>query len=53
MNSFLTSALDGENDEFHAWVAVPPGARAPAAHLIEGWQVPRAGLDALEKRRMS
>jgi hypothetical protein len=48
----LTSALDGGE-----WSASRPGRytsreRAPGTHWIGGWVGPRAGLDAVAKRRI-
>jgi hypothetical protein len=50
--SFLTSALDGD-----VWSASRPyrftsGEKDPGAHWIGGWVGARAGLDAMENRRM-
>jgi hypothetical protein len=52
MHIFLTSALGlGE------WSAsrpghFTPGERAHGVHWIGGWVVPRAGFDAVEKRKL-
>jgi hypothetical protein len=48
---FLTSALDGSE-----WLATRPGRlpsekEALATNWIGGWVGPRAGLDAVEKRK--
>jgi hypothetical protein len=48
----LTSAVDGEE-----WSASRPGRftfgeTAPSTHWIEGRVGPRAGLDAMEKRKI-
>jgi hypothetical protein len=50
---FLTSALDGGE-----WSASHPGRftsweRAPGTHWTGGWVGPRAGLDIVEKRKIS
>jgi hypothetical protein len=50
-HAFLTSALDG--DELSA---SRPGhftlrERAPGTHCTEGWVGPRAGMDAMVKRK--
>jgi hypothetical protein len=46
--AFLTSALD--RDE---WSASRTGSFAPGTHWIGGvWVGPRAGLDAVEKRKI-
>jgi hypothetical protein len=37
--------------QLHAPGALPPGERAPGSHWIGGWIGPRAGLDAVEKRK--
>jgi hypothetical protein len=43
---FLTSALDGGE-----WSALRPGEIPPGTHWIGDWVGPRAGLDAVEKRK--
>jgi hypothetical protein len=47
---FLTSALAGGE-----WSSRPGsftrGKKGPSTHWIEGWEEPRAGLDAVEKRK--
>jgi hypothetical protein len=48
---FLTSALDGGSSQLHAPAALPQG-KAPGNHWILGWMGPRAGLDAVEKRKI-
>jgi hypothetical protein len=52
LHTFLTSALDGRE-----WSASRPGRfnpteRAPVTHWIGGWVGPRAGLDAVVKRKI-
>jgi hypothetical protein len=52
LHAFLTSALDGVE-----WSASRPGRftpkeRTPATHWIGGWVGPRAGLDAVVKRKI-
>jgi hypothetical protein len=37
--------------QLHAPAALPPGERATGTHWIGGWVGPRAGLDAVEKRK--
>jgi hypothetical protein len=49
---FLTSALDGGE-----WSASRPccfttGEIAPGTHWVRGWVGPRAGLDAVDTRKM-
>jgi hypothetical protein len=49
----MTSALDGDE-----WLASSPGRfnpkeTVPATHWIGGWVSPRAGLDAMVKRKNS
>jgi len=38
--------------QFHAPSAFTPGERAPRTHWIGGWLNPRAGLDAVAKRKI-
>jgi hypothetical protein len=50
---FLTWALDGGE-----WLASRlshfiPRVRTPGTHLIGGWVEPRAGLDAMVKRKIA
>jgi hypothetical protein len=49
---YLTSALDGGE-----WSALRPGRftsreRVPGTHWVGGWVGPRAGLDAVVKRKI-
>jgi hypothetical protein len=46
---FLTSALAG--GEWSVSRRSTTGERAPGTHWIGGWVGPRAGLDAVEKRK--
>jgi hypothetical protein len=39
------------NGQLHALATLPPRERAPHTHCIGGWVVPRAGLDAVAKRK--
>jgi hypothetical protein len=45
----LVSVLDYVNGQLYATVALPPGK----GFLVPGWVVPRAGLDAAVKRKIS
>jgi hypothetical protein len=36
--------------QFHAPAALPPG-KDPDTHCMEGWVEPKAGLDAVPKRK--
>jgi hypothetical protein len=45
---FLTLALDGGK-----WPASRPGCISPSTYWIGGWVGPRAGLNTIEKRKMS
>jgi hypothetical protein len=52
LHAFLTSALDGGE-----WSDSPPGRFtrreiAPSTHWIGGWGGPRAGLDAVVRRKI-
>jgi hypothetical protein len=40
------------SDQLHVPVALPPG-RAPGTHWIGDWVGLKAGLDAVEKRKIS
>jgi hypothetical protein len=37
--------------QLHVPAALPPGERAPGAHWLGGSVGPRAGMDAVEKRK--
>jgi hypothetical protein len=39
------------SDLLHAPAALPPGKEPPDNHWIGGWVGPRAGLDAVAKRK--
>jgi hypothetical protein len=39
--------------QLHASAALPPREIAPGTHWIGGWVGPRAGLDAVVKRKIS
>jgi hypothetical protein len=43
----LTSTLDGE------WLTLPWGERARGTHSVGSWVDPRAGLDVMEKSKVS
>jgi hypothetical protein len=49
---FLTFALDGGEWSASLPCCFTPGERAPSTHWIGGWVGPRAGLDAVEKRKI-
>jgi hypothetical protein len=51
INVFLTSALVGGEWSASRSCRFTPGERAPATHWIVGWVGPRAGLDAVEKKK--
>jgi hypothetical protein len=38
--------------QLHAPAALPPKERDPRTHWIAGWVGPRAGLDAVVKRKL-
>jgi hypothetical protein len=48
----FSSALDGGELSASRSAALPPKERAPRTHLIRGWVGPRAGLDAVVKRKI-
>jgi hypothetical protein len=41
------------NGQLHAPAALPPGKEPPGTHCIGGWVGPRAGLDAVVRRKIS
>jgi hypothetical protein len=47
----LTSELE-VSGQLHAPTALPPGERAPGTHWIGGWVGPKAGIDAVKKRKI-
>jgi hypothetical protein len=47
----LTWALDGGEWSASRPCRLTPPKRVPDSHWIEGWVVPRAGLDVVEKRK--
>jgi hypothetical protein len=49
---FLTSTLDGGEWSASRLGRFTPGEEAPGTHWIGGWVGPRAGLDALDKRKI-
>jgi hypothetical protein len=49
---FLTSALDGGEWSDSRSCRFTPEERAPDTHWIGGWVSPRAGLNAVEKRKV-
>jgi hypothetical protein len=50
---FLSSALKGGVWSGLRLYRFTPGDRTPATHWIGGWVDPRAGMDAMEKRKIS
>jgi hypothetical protein len=50
---FLTSVLDGGEWSTSIPGRFTPGERALGTHWIEGWMGPRAGVEAMEKRKIS
>jgi hypothetical protein len=40
------------SSQLHAQAALPPRKRAPGTHWIGGWVGPRAGLEAVVKRKI-
>jgi hypothetical protein len=40
------------NGQFHAPAALPLGESIPGTYWIRGWEGPRAGLGAMEKRKI-
>jgi hypothetical protein len=53
-HGFLTSALDGVSGQLHDLAALPPLSprKRSGIHWIGGWEGPRAGLDAVVKRKI-
>jgi hypothetical protein len=49
---FLTSAVDG-GGQLHTPAALSPDKEHPSAHWIGGCMDPRAGLDIVNKRKIS
>jgi hypothetical protein len=49
---FLTSALDGVGRTASRPGRFTPGERAPGIHWTGGWLGLRAGLEAMEKRKI-
>jgi hypothetical protein len=52
LHTFLTSALDGGEWSASHTGCFTPRERASGAHLIGGWVGPRAGPDAVMKRKI-
>jgi hypothetical protein len=50
---FSTTAIDGGEWSASGPCRFTPKRRAPGPHCIGGWVCPRAGLDAVEQRKMS
>jgi len=38
--------------QFHTSAALPPGEGIPSTHQVGGWMGPRAGLDAMARRKI-
>jgi hypothetical protein len=53
LHAFLISALDGNNRSASRTGRFIPRERAPVTHWIGGWVGPRAGLDAVVKRKIT
>jgi hypothetical protein len=51
LHAFLTSALDGSEWSASRIGRFTPGKEAPGTQWLGGWVGPRAGLDAVTKRR--
>jgi hypothetical protein len=51
-STILTMALGGGEWSASQPCRFIPGERAPGNHYVGGWVVPRAGLDAVEKRKI-
>jgi len=52
LHVFLTSALDGDELSDSSPGRFTFGERTPGTHQIGGWVGPRAGLDAVTKRKI-
>jgi hypothetical protein len=50
--SFLTSALDGGEGSASRPYRFTPGEKALGTGFIDDWEGPKAGLDAVEKRKI-
>jgi hypothetical protein len=50
---FLTSSPGGDEWSASRLGHITPGERAPSTYWIGGWVCPKAGLDAMEKRKIS
>jgi hypothetical protein len=53
LQSFLTSALDGDEWSVSRPDRFTPGEKAPDTHWLGGWVETRAGLDAEDKKNLS
>jgi len=53
LHTFLTSAPDWVNGQFHVPATLPPKEKAPGTHLIGGWVGPRAVLDTGSEEKNS
>jgi hypothetical protein len=53
VHAFLTSALDGGEWSASRPCCFTPGKTAPGTHCIGGWVGPKAGLDVMEKSKIS
>jgi hypothetical protein len=51
-HAFLTSTLEGGECSASRPGRFTPGETSPRTHWIEGWVGPRAGQDAVEKRKI-
>jgi hypothetical protein len=52
-HSFLTLVLDGGEWSVSYPYQFTPGEAAPSTHCIGGWMGLRAGIDIMEKRKIS
>jgi 4-amino-4-deoxy-L-arabinose transferase-like glycosyltransferase len=48
----MTSALEGGEWSVSRPGRFTPGKKPPGTHWLGGWVAPRAGLDAVEKRKI-